>query len=180
MTDYETIDAARQRFEARLLPGVERALLSVGEQAASLLERGRDPEGAAVMEVAADVLAYVYTETVPPFADAALSALRPPIRATHTVAPSWIERVRAFLLTEAAEMVRSITDTLRDEIRDVLRRGVEDGASRGPARSRTCGRRGPPWRRRRAEVMVRTEVIAAANSAAWRGRGIRPRSTGSS
>jgi hypothetical protein len=167
LTAYAAREARLQALEPALFRRMRRALIQSAEPAAVAVEAGADAtlaaayvstkQVAAVLEALYDTCGtaeaqLTYDELTP-----AVKALAPPALVSR-----WGQRLRSFITGEGAAAVRGITETTRKLVRDVLNEAAAAGDSVAVAakklRERVTG-----VAKERAVVIVRTELVAAAN-----------------
>ena len=179
---YSATEAARERFERRLIPQTRRRLEEAADTFAKAAAGARRPEGAILRaqmaadkpELAIDVLEMIYRPVTVAFANAARSGVAA-MKQNHD--DDWLQRVRRFLLTEGAEMVRAITDTTREDVRRILTEGAEEGLG-VEAMARRLEAEWEDLARNRSRNIVRTEITGAANQATLWGAEVAEQETG--
>lgn len=166
----EATERLRARYEEALAPFIESVLLEQGRAIARAVEREGSTEGmlaqadliASDPDVAAGILALVMEKAAPPWADDTYDRLAPAVKRAPI---DWVELVRAWLLSNGANLVVGISEATREMVRAVLERGVAEGLGvRQIARQLRA-----EWgdlSRMRAERIVRTEVVRASNMGA--------------
>lgn len=171
---YEEIERARLEFEEQLIPEVADLFGRQGDDMLAAIEAAPSPAWAVLdaerlagdVSVASEALYLVWGIVGPSFARAAYEGLTEAKRAPSE--DEWLNLVLEFLQREGAVMVRAITDTVLEDIRRVLVEGAEEGES-VQQMARRLREAWPEITMRRAERIVRTEVVGASNRASLMG-----------
>lgn len=171
---YEEIERARLEFEEQLIPEVADLFGRQGDDMLAAIEAAPSTAWARLdaeriagdASIALEALSLVWGTVGPSFAVAAYEGLAEAKRAPSE--DEWLDLVLEFLQREGAVMVRAITDTVLEDIRRVLVEGAEEGES-VQQMARRLREAWPEITMRRAERIVRTEVVGASNRASLMG-----------
>jgi len=167
-TAYYAQRARLEVLEAKYIPKLRRALLRSVEPAAEMVLAGADAALAAAKvsekEVVA-VLQQLYAECGTVEAQLQYDALTPAVKALAPPATvsSWGQRLRQFITGEGAAAVKGITERTRKIVRAVLNEAAAAGDGIEVA-ARKLRQQVAALAPKRARVIARTELVAAANN----------------
>jgi len=162
MTKYEEIEAKRNRFRRSTVSRFYTALIIAGEPSIQAFEQGSQS-----FSISQDPIIKAYVQTYQIvgvyFAQSSLREVDRLFKdAAQDLRPQWLIQMERYVLNEAGNRIKSVTDYTLELVRKTINEAVNEGlGSRETARN--IRNKWKEISRTRSEAIARTEIVTASN-----------------